>query len=1061
MLHRLIELSLRNRAVVLLGTALLVAAGILSAIRLPIDAVPDITNPQVQINTAVPALAPEEIEKLVSFPIENEMAGLPGMVELRSLSKFGLSQVTMVFRDDVDIYRTRQLVSERLASVVDEIPAGLTPKLAPIATGLGEIFYYSVDYRPDATNKPASRQEQLATLKLVQDYTIKPLLRSTPGVAEVNTSGGYDRQIVVHPNIGRLLSVGMSVDELAAKIAENTENVGGGLVEIGGEQIVIRANSRVTAVDQISKIPLKFGAGIKPLLVSDVAEVTLGHSFRTGASTVNGEEGLVGAAIMLSGENSRLVARSVRESLGLIQQKLPPDIVVKAVYDRADLVNRTIRTVEKNLIEGALLVVVILFLMLGNWRAAVIVALAIPLSMLFAMTGMVRWGISGNLMSLGAIDFGLIIDGAVVMVENILRHVAERQKQLGRTLNSRERIAEVLASAKEVANPMFFGVLIITLVYVPVLSLQGIEGKMFKPMAVVVMLALGGALVLSVTLMPVLCSFVLRGKVKEKDNWLVSGFKAIYNPILSFSLRYRWLVVAPTLLIFVGSLWLFTRLGSEFIPQLDEGSITLQIIRSGSAGIEASSDLQVKSEQILIKEFPEIGTIFSRIGTAEIALDPMGPNVADTYVMLRPSENWRKVQGRTISKDELAERMRRTLERQVPGQVYLVSQPIQMRFNEIMAGARADLICKIFGDSFEELERLAGEIRTVLQSMPGGKESEFDAVGRVPMLEIVPNRDALVRYNIHTGDINKAVESSLAGAEVGTLIEGNRRFPIVVRLPEKQRQDAEAIRRVPLRTDDGGLVTLGQVAEIKVVEQVGVIARENTQRRAAILVNVRGRDTASFVQDATVRIRNEVKFPDGYYFEFGGQFENLVAAKRRLSIIVPLALALIFVLIFLSFGNLRQATLIFTCVPLAVTGGIIALWFRGMPFTISAGVGFIALSGIAVLNGIMLISYINQLRSQGAELHEAVVSGSLTRLRPKLMTALVASFGFVPMALAHGAGAEVQRPLATVVIGGIVSSTFLTLVLLPTLYEWIEGIVSRRSQRDRESSDLPEAVVAP
>jgi heavy metal efflux system protein len=1060
MLHRLIELSLRNRAAVLLATALLLVAGILSAIRLPIDAVPDITNPQVQINTAVPALAPEEIEKLVSFPIENEMAGLPGMVELRSLSKFGLSQVTMVFRDDVDIYRTRQLVSERLASVGDEIPAGLTPTLAPIATGLGEIFYYAVDYRADATNKPASREEQLAALKLVQDYTIKPLLHGTPGVAEVNTSGGYDRQIVIQPNIARLLSVGMSVDELAAKIAENTENVGGGLVEIGGEQIVIRANSRITAVDQIAKIPLKFGSGVKPLLVGDVAEVTIGHNFRTGASTVNGQEGLIGAAIMLAGENSRLVARSVREKLEMIQSKLPSDIAIKPVYDRADLVNRTIRTVEKNLIEGALLVVVILFLMLGNWRAAVIVALAIPLSMLFAMTGMVRWGISGNLMSLGAIDFGLIIDGAVVMVENILRHIAEKQKHLGRTLNSRERAVEVLASAKEVVNPMFFGVLIITLVYVPILSLQGIEGKMFKPMAVVVMLALGGALVLAVTLMPVLCAVFLRGKVEEKDNWLVRGFKAIYRPILAFSLRYRWLIVLPMLAAFAGSLWLFTRLGSEFIPQLDEGSITLQMIRSGSAGLEASTDLQLKSEQILIKEFPEIETIFSRIGTAEIALDPMGPNVADTYVMLRPPETWRKSDGRSIRKDELAEEMRRTLERQVPGQVYLVSQPIQMRFNEIMAGARADLLCKIFGDSFEELERLAGEVRAVLQSVAGGKESEFDAVGRVPMLEVVPNRDALVRYNIHTGDINKAVESSLAGAEVGTLIEGNRRFPIVVRLPEKHRQDMEVVRRVPLRTDDGGLVTLGQVADIKVIEQVGVIARENTQRRAAIMVNVRGRDTASFVEEATARIRNELRFPDGYYFEFGGQFENLVAAKRRLTIIVPLALALIFILIFLSFGNVRQAVLIFTCVPLAVTGGIVALWLRGMPFTISAGVGFIALSGIAVLNGIMLISFINQLRSQGMRLEEAVVQGSLTRLRPKLMTALVASLGFVPMALSHGAGAEVQRPLATVVIGGIVSSTFLTLVLLPTLYAWIEGIVSRRSQGVEDQTDLADPVVA-
>lgn len=1058
MLHWILELSLRNRAAVLLATAVLIIGGLLAALRLPIDAVPDITNPQVQINTAVAALAPEEIEKLVSFPIESEMAGLPGMVELRSLSKFGLSQVTMVFADHVDIFRARQLVSERLASVIDEIPGGLTPKLAPIATGLGEIFYYSLDYRPGATNKPASREQQLTELKGVQDYIVKPLLRSTPGVAEVNTSGGYDRQIVIHPNVARLFSIGMSVHELAAKIQENTLNVGGGLVEIGGEQIVIRANTRIATTDDIANIPLKFGAAVKPILVGEVAEVALGHGFRTGSSTVNGEEGLVGAAIMIAGENSRLVARSVRSKLESIQQKLPADILITAVYDRADLVNRTIHTVEKNLFEGAILVVVILFVMLGNWRAAIIVALAIPLSMLFAITGMVRWGISGNLMSLGAIDFGLIIDGAVVMVENILRHMAEKQHALGRRLAAKERLAEVLASAKEVVNPMFFGVLIITLVYVPILSLQGIEGKMFKPMAVVVMLALGGALVLSVTLMPVLCSLFLTGKIQEQDNWLVRWVKSVYRPILMFSLRFRWVTTLSMLALFVGSLLLFSRLGSEFIPQLDEGSITLQMIRSGSAGLQSSTDLQLKSERILLKEFPEIETLFSRIGTAEIAMDPMGPNVADTYVMLKPVDAWRSLNGSRITKTDLAEKMRQTLERQVPGQVYLVSQPIQMRFNEIMAGARADLMCKIFGDDFAELERLAGEIRTVLQSVPGGKESEFDAVGRVPMLEVLPNRETLVRYNLHAEDINKAVEASLAGAEVGTFVEGNKRFPIVVRLSEEKRQDIEAVKRVPLRTDGGGLVTLGQVAEIKVLEQVGVIARENTQRRAAILVNVRGRDTASFVQDATERIRKEVVFPSGYYFEFGGQFENLVAAKKRLSIIVPVALGLILVLIFLSFGSFRQALLIFLCVPLAMTGGVISLWLRGMPFTISAGVGFIALSGIAVLNGIMLISFINQLRKEGCPLRDAVVQGSLTRLRPKLMTALVASLGFVPMAIAVGAGAEVQRPLATVVIGGIVSSTFLTLVLLPTLYEWIE--TKRRGRSIHGELESAPAVLA-
>jgi cobalt-zinc-cadmium resistance protein CzcA len=1039
MLNKLLELSLRQRAAVLLATGVLIVVGVGSALRLPIDAVPDITNPQVQINTAVPALAPEEIEKLVTFPIESEMAGLPGMVELRSLSKFGLSQITMTFRDGVDIYRTRQLISERLQGALDELPPGLTPQLAPIATGLGEIFYYAVEFTETATNKPATRQEQLMALKLIQDYQIKPMLRTTPGVAEVNTSGGYDKQIVIQPDPARLMSAGMSFADLAERIEENTRNSGGGMVEIGGEQIVIRADSRVAAVEEITELPLKFGGGVKPILVRDVASVGIGHAFRTGASTDQGEEALVGAAIMLAGENSRLVAQAVREKLEQIQTKLPEGVHVRSLYDRALLVNRTIATVETNLTEGALLVVVILFFLLGNWRAAAIVALAIPLSMLFAITGMTQLGLSGNLMSLGAIDFGLIIDGAVVMVENIVRHLGEKQHKLGRPLTTAERAREVLFSAKEVARPMFFGVLIITMVYVPVLTLQGIEGKMFKPMAVVVMLALGGALVLALTLMPVLCSFFLGGRIREGDNWLVRGVKALYRPLLDFGLRRRWFVVLPMVAAFAGSLFLFTRLGAEFIPQLDEGDLTLQFIRSSSAGLEASLELQKQSERVLRSEFPEIRELFSRIGTAEIALDPMGANVADTYVMLHPREQWRMIEGKRVTKEELAELMRRTLTEKVPGQAYLISQPIQMRFNEIMAGARADLVCKIYGDSFEELERLAGEVRTVLQSLPGGKESEFDAIGRVPMLEIKPDRAALQRYNLHAEDINRVVETALGGASVGTLIEGNRRFPIVVRLAEPLRMDMETMKRLPVRTDEGGLLTLGQIATIKSVEQVGMIARENTQRRAGILVNVRGRDTAGFVKEATQAIREKVKFPDGYYFEFGGQFRNLVEAQRRLTIVVPLALALIFVLIFLSFGSLRQAALIFVCVPLAVTGGIVALWLRGMPFTISAGVGFIALSGIAVLNGIMLISFINQLREGGKNLRDAVVEGTLTRLRPKLMTALVASFGFVPMAISHGAGAEVQRPLATVVIGGIITSTFLTLVLLPVLYEWIEG----------------------
>jgi heavy metal efflux system protein len=1038
MLHLLLDFVMRQRAAVMLATLVLIGVGSWAALRLPIDAVPDITNPQVQINTAVPALAPEEVEKLVSFLIESEMAGLPDMMELRSLSKFGLSQVTMTFKDGIDLYRARQLVTERLQGVLDDLPPGLTPKLAPVATGLGEIFYYTLDYTADAPHKPAKRDEQLMELRQIQEYTVKPLLRGTRGVAEVNTSGGYERQLVIQPDPARLAATGLSLDNLAEIVEQNTRNAGGGYVEIGGEQLIVRAPTRVTTAEQIAQLPLKFGAGVQPILLSEVATVGIGSAFRTGASSHEGDEALVGASIMLAGENTRLVAEAVREKLEEIQRKLPPGVVIRPVYDRSGLVNRTIHTVEKNLTEGALLVVVVLFLLLGNARAAFIVALVIPLSMLFAMTGMVELRLSGNLMSLGAVDFGLIIDGAVVMVENIVRHLGEKQHDLGRRLTVEERAREVLRSAKEVANPMFFGVLIITVVYLPILALQGIEGKMFKPMAVVVMLALGGSLVLALTLMPVLCSFLLGGKIKEKDNWLVTLTKRIYTPLLAFGLRFRWFVVLPMFALFAWSLVILSRMGAEFIPQLDEGDFTLQLIRSSSASLSSSVDLQKQSEAVLRREFPEVRDVFSRIGTAEIASDPMGPNVSDTYVMLKPRETWRQANGKPITKEALGDLMRKRLLDQVPGQNVLVSQPIQMRFNEIMAGARADLLCKIFGENYDELERLAGEVTAVLNSLPGGNETEFDAIGKVPMIEVQPDRDAMRKFNVHADDLNRLIETALAGAEVGTLIEGNRRTPIVVRLAEERRADLSAMERLPLRTEEGTMLALGQVAKVKLVDQVNQIAREDTQRRVSVLINVRGRDTAGFVAEATRLIREKVKFPDGYYFEFGGQFKNLQEAKARLTIVVPLALGLIFVLIFLSFGSLRQAALIFLCVPLAVTGGIFALHARGMPFTISAAVGFIALSGIAVLNGIMLISFINQLREQGRNLRDAVVEGTLTRLRPKLMTALVASLGFLPMAIATGAGAEVQRPIATVVIGGIITSTFLTLLVVPLLYEWLE-----------------------
>jgi len=1055
MLNRLLEFSVRQRVLVIVATLVLVGVGALSALRLPIDAVPDITNVQVQVNTAVPALAPEEIEKLVTFPIENEMAGIPGLTELRSLSKFGLSQVTLVFEEGTDIYRVRQLVSERLQAALDTIPSGLTPKLAPISTGLGEIYYYVVEYSPDATNKPATREAELMELKLIHDYVIKPRLRSTPGLAEVNASGGYERQIVVQPDPDKLKSVGLSFGELAEVIGENVENAGGGIIQLGGETVTVRAAGRVQTVQEIAGIPLRFGGRATPLHVHDVAEVAIGKAVRTGASTYNGDECVLGSALMLAGDNSRIVAKRVAEKLKEMQTKLPQGVTIIPVYDRTVLVERTIRTVETSLFEGAILVVVILLLMLGNWRAALIVALAIPLSLLFAMTGMVQSRVSGNLMSLGAIDFGLIIDGAVVMVENIIRHLAEKQHQLKRRLTARERAHEVLASAKEVANPMFFGVCIITVVYFPILALTGIEGKMFKPMAITVIFALVGALALALTLMPALCSYFLGGHLKEEDSWLVKLAKKVYAPLLNFSLRARWVVTGVAVALFALAVVVFNRLGAEFVPQLDEGSFATHMIRTTSIGLDASIDMQKRGEKLLLEKFPEVAYTFSRIGTAEIATDPMGVNVADTYMMFKPQAQWRKIDGRTITKDELANLMTEELGKHVPGEGHLFSQPIEMRFNEILEGTRADIAVKVFGEDFGEIEKIATQAREILEAVRGAADVEFDALGKSPLLEIVPKREAMTRYNLHAAEINRVVNTALAGQEVGKLIEGNRRFDIVVRLSEHYREKVDELKRLPVRTDSGSLLTLGQVADFRVVEQVAAIAREYSQRRAAIMVNLRGRDVESFVLEAQKKVAEQIKLPQGYTIEFGGQFKNLQEARARLAIVVPVALALIFILVFMSLGSLRQTLLVYTGIPLAVTGGVFALWLRGLPFSISAGVGFIALSGVAVLNGLVMISFFNLLRERGRDVPTSVREGAMTRLRPVLMTALVASLGFVPMAIASGAGAEVQRPLATVVIGGILSSTFLTLVLLPTLYEWLER--RGKPRRDDESeADLEE-----
>ncbi len=1038
MIDKILEFALRQRVFVLLAAVALIFVGGWSAVRLPIDAVPDITNVQVQINTSVPSLAPEEIERLVTYPIEVEMGGIQNLLEVRSLSKFGLSQVTLIFEEGTDIYRARQLTGERLQAVLEELPPGVTPKLAPITTGLGEIYHYVVRYKKDFAAAPADPTERLRQLKLAQDYIVKPALRTVPGVTEVNTSGGYDKQFVILPDPAKLTAAGLTLGEVAGVIAENVANAGGSVVEKGGESVTVRAVGRVQTAAEIADLPLKFTGRPAALRVRDVAEVAIGSGVRTGSATHDGEEAVLGSTLMLIGENSRLVSGRVHKRIGELQSKLPPGMVIETVYNRTDLVNSTIGTVEKNLLEGAVLVIVVLIGLLGNWRAALIVATAIPLSMLFAMTGMVRYGVSGNLMSLGAVDFGLIVDGAVVMAENVVRLLAHRQHQLGRLLNREERLHTILTACKQVGTPTVFGVAIITIVYLPMFTLTGVEGKMFVPMAFTVVFALLGALLLALTVVPVLCSYLMTAKVSEEDNFLIRFAKRLYRPVLLVSLRLRWLLTAVAVGIFALSLWVFTHLGAEFIPQLDEGSLAAQMIRTTSIGLKPSVEMQTAAEKLMLEKFPEVTHTFARVGTSEVATDPMGVNVGDSYILLKPPGEWRKIDGRTITKDELTNLMSKELTTHFPGQSYLFSQPIELRFNELLSGSRADIAIKVFGDDYDTLEKVAGEVRELVEKIPGAADVEFDAAGKAPVLQVALNRAAMTRYNVHADEVNKVIETAFAGREAGIIVEGNRRYPIVTRLPEAARQDFAGVARLPVRTTDGSLITLGQVADVSVTESVNTISREAFQRRMAIQVNLRGRDVQSFVEEAQQKISAEVKLPEGYFVEYGGAFKNLQEARTRLMIVVPAALALIFLLIFMAFGSVRQALIVYSGIPLAVTGGIFALWARDLPFSISAAVGFIALSGVAVLNGVMMISFINQLREEGKTVRDAVIEGALTRLRPVLMTALVAALGFVPMALAHGSGAEVQRPIATVVIGGIITATFLTLVLLPTLYCWFE-----------------------
>ena len=1036
MIAAIIDFSLRNRILVIIASLLLLGAGVFSTLHLPVDAVPDITNTQVQINTAVAGLAPEEAEKLVTYPLELALAGIQGVEEFRSLTKSGLSQVTLVFRDGFDIFRARQLVSERLVQV--ELPPGMTPQMSPISTGLGEILYYTLDYSKNAPQRQSPRERQLMELRDAHDYIVKPFLRTIPGVAEVNSSGGYERQLVIQPRPESLVNAGMTFGELAEIIGRNVENAGGGVIDRGNDRVLIRGVTKVASAEDIANLPVKFAAGVAPLRVKDLADVGIGSNVRTGCAVENGEEAVLGTVMMLVGENSRIVSKRVEEKLGELQTKLPPGLEIRIQYARSEVVDRTIDTVKHNLFEGAVLVVVVLLLLLGNWRAALIVAMAIPLSFLFALIGMNFGGVSGNLMSLGAVDFGLIIDGAVVMVENIVRVLGERQHELGRRLTARERLEAVHEAGEQVGSPMFFGVLIITLVYLPILALTGIEGKMFHPMAITVMLALGGALVLALTLMPVLCTLLLGGNISEKDNFLMRWMKAAYEPLLGLAWRLRWGVVAGVTALLVGTVALFMGLKQEFVPTLNEGSWTAMVYQPANTSLKTSLQRCIRTQQHLINKVPEVTRTFARIGTSEVATDPMSPGEYDLYIFYKPREQWRMENGRPVTRDRLAELVREELAREVPEQDYDFAQPIQMRFNEMLEGSRADLAVRIFGEDYDTMEKVAAQVKTILEGLEGTNNAEFESQGRVPVLEIRVDRAAMLKYNVEAAEVNAAITTAMAGHTAGTLIEQNRRRAIIVRLPESLRNNSEVMKALPVRTQDGGMITLGRLAEFVEVPQVDAIGRESGHRRVGLNVDLAGgTDSEAYVAAAREKIRTEMQMPDGYRVEFGGQFEHLQEARARLMIVVPLALVLIFVLIHSAFKSVVQTLVIYTGIPLAITGGVAALWLRGLPFSISAAIGFIALCGVAVLNGVVLISCFNQLRNEGRDAAAAVKDGSLQRLRPVLMTALVASLGFIPMALSEGAGAEVQRPLATVVIGGIVSSTFLTLFLLPVLYRWL------------------------
>tara|TARA_R110002073_G_scaffold11861_1_gene53353 strand:- start:139727 stop:142831 length:3105 start_codon:yes stop_codon:yes gene_type:complete len=1034
MIDLIASFAVKRRWLVMALTLVLAGVGIYNAMKLPIDAVPDITNIQVQINTSAPGYSPLESEQRITFPIETAMAGLPSLDYTRSISRYGLSQVTVVFDEGTDLYFARQLISERLQGVRGQLPAGIEPELGPISTGLGEIFTYTVS----AENTEEWSPEALRTL---QDWVIRPQLLQVRGVTEVNTIGGFQRQYEVAPDPLKLLAWDVGVAEIIDALKRNNISVGAGYIEHRGEQWLVRAPGQVTSLEDIRNTVITIREDVA-VRVREVADVRFGVEARTGAATSKGEEVVLGTAVMLLGENSRQVSRDVAKKLEQVNYSLPEGVTAEAVYDRTSLVDKTIATVERNLFEGAVLVIIVLFALLGNLRAALITAMVIPLSMLFAITGMTVNRVSGNLMSLGAIDFGLIVDGAVIVVENSLAGLALAQKQKGGLLSLKERLAAVIAATREVFRPSVFGVLIIMVVYLPIFALTGVEGKMFHPMAFTVVAALAGALIFSVTFVPAAVAIFIRGEVSHQDNVVMRRARDSYAPVMDWALGHtRWVIVSAALLV-VGATGLAAKMGSEFIPNLDEGDIALHALRIPGTSLTQAVAMQ-RALELRLLEFPQVENVFAKLGTAEVATDPMPPNVADTFIILKPRQQWPDP---GMEKQVLVEQMESAL-KQIPGNNYEFTQPIQMRFNELIAGVRADVAVRFYGDDMDVLADLGAQAEAVMGKIGGAADARLEQLSGLPVLTITPDREMLGRLGLDMVTVQETVRAAVGGDDVGLVFEGDKRFPLRVRMPAQTAKDIESLRLLPIplpMDGDVNYIPLGEVATLELAPGPNQINRENSKRNAVVSANVRGRDLGSFVTELQQRVREEINIPPGYWVDYGGSFERLQSASRRLMIVVPLALALIFALLYGTFSSARDALIIFSAIPLALTGGVLALWLRDIPLSISAGVGFIALSGIAVLNGIVMVSYIRTLLEEGFALDDAIRTGALRRLRPVLMTALVAGLGFVPMAFNTGIGTEVQRPLATVVIGGIISATLLTLVVLPALYRCFGRPVSAK-----------------